>query len=56
MLGISCLVAPSRDHAFFKQTQFERLLGNDLLQSGRFAPQILDCPASAPMRQIEGFR
>jgi hypothetical protein len=24
---------PIRDHAFFEQTQFQRLLGNDLLQN-----------------------
>ena len=28
----SCLVSPIRDHAFFEQAQFERLLGNDFLQ------------------------
>ena len=39
---ISFLVSPIRDHAFFKQPKFERLLGDDLLQLLRLAPKILD--------------
>ena len=30
--GVSCLVSPIPDHAFFEQPQFERLLGDNLLQ------------------------
>ena len=41
MRDIAFGVSPSHDHAFFKQAQFEGLLGNNFLQSGRFAPQIL---------------
>jgi hypothetical protein len=37
MRGISCVVSPIRDHTFFKQTQFQRLLGNGLFQLTRFA-------------------
>ena len=33
--GISFPVSPIRDHAFFEQTQFKRLLGDDLLQGPR---------------------
>src|SRR5271169_531647 len=34
-------VSPIRDHAFFEQAQFERLLGNDLLQGARLTAQVL---------------
>src|SRR6266545_3245127 len=42
MRGISFAVSPIRDHAFFEQPQFERLLGDNLLQILRLAAEILD--------------
>ena len=33
-LDISCLVSPIPGHAFFKQAQFEGLLGDDFFQPG----------------------
>lgn len=36
MRGISFVVAPIRDHAFFKQPQFQRLFGDDFLQIAGF--------------------
>jgi hypothetical protein len=37
MRGISFVVSPIRDHAFFKQSEFQGLLSNDLFQLSRFA-------------------
>jgi len=34
------LVSPIRDHAFFEQTQFKRLLGDDLLQGPCFTAKV----------------
>ena len=42
MRGISCIAAPIRDHTFFEQPDFEGLLGDDLFQFLRFAPEVLD--------------
>jgi hypothetical protein len=36
MRGISFVVAPIRDHAFFKKPEFQCLLGNHFLQLTRF--------------------
>jgi hypothetical protein len=38
-------VSPIRDHAFFEQTQFERLLSHDFLQLLGLALEILDLVA-----------
>jgi hypothetical protein len=48
--GISFLASPIRGHAFFEQTQFERLFGHNFFEILCLAPQILDlavgcCPA-----------
>src|SRR6516164_7414193 len=42
MRGASCLVSPIPDHAFFEQSQFEGLLGDNFLEVLRFAPKLLD--------------
>jgi hypothetical protein len=42
MRDTSCVVSPIRDHAFFEETKLERLFGNDLLERGRLAAQVLD--------------
>ena len=36
MLGISFVVSPIRDHAFFKKSECECLFGNDLFQLTSF--------------------
>ena len=36
------MVSPIPDHAFFEQPQFECLLGDNLLQVLRLAPELLD--------------
>jgi len=41
MRDISFGILPIRDHAFFEQTQFQRLFGNDFLKLARFAPEFL---------------
>ena len=41
MPSISCGVSPIRDHAFFHQPQFQRLLSDNLFQRARFLPQDL---------------
>src|SRR6266851_887306 len=38
--GISFPVSPIRDHAFFEQTQFKRLFGDNLLQDPRLAAKV----------------
>ena len=48
MREASCLLSPIPDHAFFEQPQFERLLGDNLLQVLRLAPELLDLIATAP--------
>jgi len=52
MRGISCLVSPIADHAFFKQPKLQRLLGDNLLQFLRLTPQILDLAAGRSTRRI----
>src|SRR5262245_16272678 len=42
MRRASCLVSPIPDHAFFEQSQFEGLLGDNFLEVLRFAPEPLD--------------
>ena len=42
MKGISFAVFPIPDHAFFEQSQFEGLLGDNFLEVLRFAPELLD--------------
>src|SRR5262249_45393409 len=42
MRRASCLVSPIPDHAFFEQSQFEGLLGDNFLEVLRFAPKLLD--------------
>src|SRR6266446_2747556 len=54
MRGISFLVSPIRDHAFFEKTQLERLLGNNFLQLSRLTTQILDLAARGRSRRIAG--
>src|SRR5712672_2968843 len=54
MRGISFLVSPIRDHAFFEKTQLERLLGHNLLQLSRLTTQILDLAARGRSRRIAG--
>src|SRR5665213_2302936 len=41
MLGISCVVFPIPDHAFFEQADFRRLLRHHLLQRGGLLAQVL---------------
>jgi hypothetical protein len=40
MRGISFVVSPIRDHAFFKKPQFQGLLGNHFFQFTRLATKI----------------
>src|SRR5258708_39209949 len=54
MRGISFLVSPIRDHAFFEKTQLERLLGHNLLQLSRLTTQILDLAARGRPRRTAG--
>src|ERR1700745_1284840 len=42
MKGISFAVFPIPDHAFFEQSQFEGLFGDNFLEVLRFAPELLD--------------
>jgi hypothetical protein len=42
MRDISFVVAPTVEHAFFKQSEFERLFRNNLLQITRLAAQVFD--------------
>jgi hypothetical protein len=42
MRDISFVVAPTVEHAFFKQSEFERLFRNNLLQITRHAAQVFD--------------
>ena len=44
-----------RDHAFFKQAQFQSLLGDDFLQRPGFLSQILDLAAGRRTRGIPAF-
>jgi hypothetical protein len=41
MRGISCLVSPIPDHAFFEQPVFEGEVSHDLFQRLRLAAEIL---------------
>src|SRR5215203_6803372 len=50
--GISFLVSPIRDHAFFKQPQFKRLLGHHRLELLRLTPQILDLATGRRPRSV----
>src|SRR5260370_13451987 len=54
MRGISFLVSPIRDHAFFEKRQLERLLGHTLLQLPGLTAQILDLAARGRPRRIAG--
>ncbi len=42
MQGISFGVAPTVEHAFFEQTEFQRLFCYDLLQIAGFTAQVFD--------------
>src|SRR4029450_1228185 len=62
--GASCLVSPIRDHAFFEQAQFERLLGDDFFQLLGLASEIFDfvagrgaggIPGQTPLAGLEGL-
>jgi hypothetical protein len=55
MPNISFGVAPSRDHAFFQQPQFECLLGDNLLQGACFVTQDLHLVACRRSRCDGGF-
>ena len=52
MLGTSFVVAPIACHAFFEKTQFERLLGNHLLEVLCFAAQFLDLVSVRSARRV----
>src|SRR6478752_1084357 len=54
MRRASCLVSPIPDHAFFEQPQFERLLGDNLLQVLRLAPELLDLIGRRGPRRVAG--
>ena len=47
-------VSPIRDHAFFEQAQFERLLGNDFFQLLGLALEILDLVAGRRAGSVAG--
>ena len=47
-------VSPIRDHAFFEQTEFERLLGHDFLQLLGLALEILDLIAGRRSGRVAG--
>lgn len=42
MPGVSFVVAPIRDHAFFEQPQFQRLFSDDLFQIAGFSAQVFN--------------
>src|SRR6185312_1712776 len=46
--------SPIPDHAFFEQPQFERLLGDNLLQVLRLAPELLDLIGRRGPRRVAG--
>ena len=54
MQDISCVVAPIPDHAFFEQTQFKSLLGDDFLQVVYFTSQMLDLIGIGSACRISG--
>ena len=54
MRGASCLVCPIPDHVFFEQPQFECLLGDNLLQVLRLAPELLDLIGCRGPRRVAG--
>src|SRR3974390_3372420 len=54
MREASCLVSPIPDHAFFGQPQFECLLGDNLLQARRLAPELLDLIGRRGPRRVAG--
>src|SRR6188472_3058713 len=54
MRDISFVVAPIRDHAFFKQPQLQRLFGDDLLEIARLLAQHFHLVAGGRPRRIAG--
>jgi hypothetical protein len=54
MRGASCLVCPIPDHAFLEQPLFECLLGDNLLQVLRLAPELLDLARRRSPRRVAG--
>ena len=48
------MVSPIPDHAFFEQPQFECLLGDNLLQVLRLAPELLDLIGRRGPRRVAG--
>ena len=52
MQDISCLFVPIREHAFFKQTVFQREIGDAFLQGASFTAQILDLIGGGGARGI----
>ena len=54
MRGISFVVAPIRNHAFFKEPEFQGLLGNDLFQITRFAAKGFNLACRSRPRRIAG--
>ena len=48
------MLSPIPDHAFFEQPQFERLLGDNLLQVLRLAPELLDLIGRRSPRRVAG--
>lgn len=54
MRGISCVVGPIPDHAFFEQPKFKRLLCHNLLQVTSFAAQVFDLVACRCTRCVTG--
>jgi hypothetical protein len=52
--GVSWLVSPIPDHAFFEQPQFERLLGDNFLQVLRLAPELLDLISRRSPHRVTG--
>jgi hypothetical protein len=54
MRGISFLVAPIRDHAFFEQPQLQRLFGDNLFQIASLAAQMLDLVGGGGTRRVAG--
>ena len=54
MQGISLVISPIRDHAFFKQPEFQGLLSNDLFQLTRFLAKGFHLPRGSRTGRITG--
>ncbi len=54
MRGITFVVSPIRNHAFFKEPQLQGLLGNNLFQITRFAAKGLNLACGSRTSRITG--